>query len=69
MERTAPGGWLRFRYAIATKLVFSKLHARLGGRMRLFVSGGAALPREVAEFFLAAGWVILEGYGLTETSR
>ncbi len=67
-DRTTPGTGLRFRYAVATKLVFSKLHARLGGRMRLFVSGGAALPREVAEFFLAAGWPIIEGYGLTETS-
>ena len=63
-----PGAGLRFRYGVATKLVFSKLHARLGGRMRLFVSGGAALPREVAEFFLAAGWLVIEGYGLTETS-
>lgn len=67
-EGTAPGSGLRFRYGLATKLVFSKLHARLGGRMRLFVSGGAALPREVAEFFLAAGWLVIEGYGLSETS-
>ena len=64
---TAPLG-LRIRYGLATKLVFSKLHARMGGRIRLFVSGGAALPRDVAEFFLAAGWVVIEGYGLTETS-
>ena len=67
-QGTKPPAWLKFRYRVATKLVFSKLHARLGGRMRLFVSGGAALPREVAEFFLAAGWLIIEGYGLTETS-
>ena len=67
-QGTEPSGGLRFRYRVATKLVFSKLHARLGGRMRLFVSGGAALSREVAEFFLAAGWLIIEGYGLTETS-
>ena len=62
-----PAG-LKFKYGLATKLVFSKLHARMGGRMQLFVSGGAALPRDVAEFFLAAGWVVIEGYGLTETS-
>ena len=62
-----PAG-LKFKYGLATKLVFSKLHARMGGRMGLFVSGGAALPRDVAEFFLAAGWVVIEGYGLTETS-
>lgn len=67
-EGAEPPGGLKFRYRLATKLVFSKLHARLGGRMRLFVSGGAALPRDVAEFFLAAGWVVIEGYGLTETS-
>ena len=67
-DGTSAGAGLKLKYAIATKLVFSKLHARLGGRMQLFVSGGAALPREVGEFFLAAGWLIIEGYGLTETS-
>lgn len=61
-------GLLKTRYALADKLVYSKLRDRVGGKARLFVSGGAPLAREINEFFNAAGLLLLEGYGLTESS-
>ena len=66
-EGRAPGAGLRFQKAMADRLVFVKLRAALGGRLRFCVSGSAPLALEIAEFFHAAGILILEGYGLTET--
>ena len=68
LEGRRLGAGLALRSRIADRLVFAAVHARLGGRIRFVISGGAPLPREVGEFFLAAGITVLEGYGLTEAS-
>ncbi|HOJ17684.1 MAG TPA: long-chain fatty acid--CoA ligase [Ignavibacteriaceae bacterium] len=59
---------LSLKHAVANKLVFSKLREKTGGNIRFFISGGAALSRDLGEFFEAVGILILEGYGLTESS-
>ncbi len=61
-------GMLKFKHNLAHKLVFAKIIEKTGGRVRMFFSGGAPLSRDIAEFFHAMGLVVLEGYGLTETS-
>jgi len=67
LNQPIPGG-LQFKRNLADKLVFSKIIEKTGGRVRFFVSGGAPLSKDIAEFFYALGMVVLEGYGLTETS-
>ncbi len=59
---------LTFQHTLAGKLVYNKIKSTFGGRLRYFVSGGAALPQKVGEFFEALDISILEGYGLTETA-
>ncbi|MBN1354881.1 long-chain fatty acid--CoA ligase [bacterium] len=63
-----PGVLAEFKHRAAYNLVYKKLHGKLGGRLRLVVSGGAPLEPRIAEFFAAIDVIIMEGYGLTETS-
>ena len=65
-KRMPPG--LAASYALADTLVFSKLRAKLGGKMRFMVSGSAKLSPQVQEWLFSAGLVLVEGYGMTETS-
>ena len=66
-RRSVPPG-LAIANSVADTLVFSKVHKRLGDRVRLLLSGGAPLNPDICRFFLAFGFTVLEGYGLTETS-
>jgi long-chain acyl-CoA synthetase len=65
---TRPGLFLRLRAWLARKLVHARMAEKVGGRIRLFISGGGALSSEVAEFLGSLGFTVLEGYGLTETA-
>ena len=67
-ERERVPALLGLQHKLATRLVFSKWQEGMGGRIRLFCSGGAALPEELGYVFLGAGLPIVQGYGLTETS-
>lgn len=67
-EQGRQSGWVELKFALFDRLVFSKVRARFGGRLRYAISGGAALSPRIAEFIDDMGIVVYEGYGLTETS-
>ena len=67
-EGRRAGLWLRFRHLLFDRLVFTKIRTKLGGCVRMAVSGGAPLSLQIALWFEAAGILVVEGYGLTETS-
>ena len=68
LEKESISRGLKFKHRLANKIVFQKIVDKTGGRIRFFVSGGAPLSKDIAEFFYALGLNVLEGYGLTETS-
>ncbi len=68
LRREPISKFLQFKKKLAHKLVFSKIIEKTGGRIRFFISGAAPLSKDIAELFYAMGLVVLEGYGLTETS-
>jgi long-chain acyl-CoA synthetase len=59
---------LALKRRLAERLVFTKITARTGGRIRYFICGGAPISRDIVEFFFAMGLMVLPGYGLTETA-
>jgi long-chain acyl-CoA synthetase len=67
-EGKSIGAWLNFKHKIVDKIVLSKIRDRLGGNLKLIISGGAAASLPVLQFFEDIGIPICEGYGLTETS-
>ncbi len=67
IEGRRPSPLVQAQFALADRLVLSKVRARLGGRIRFLVSGSAALSQDIAAWFHAAGLVVIEGYALTET--
>jgi long-chain acyl-CoA synthetase len=68
LQPRKPSWWLSLQHKLASRLVFSRWKKAFGGRIRLLVSGGAALPEELGLLYLGAGIPIIQGYGLTETS-
>ncbi|MCI4397924.1 MAG: long-chain fatty acid--CoA ligase [Acidobacteria bacterium] len=62
------GAWLSFKHKLGDIILYGKIRAKMGGRLRFFISGGAPLPKELGLFFFGMGIKICEAYGLTETS-
>lgn len=67
-DHTPPPWYIEFGHSLAKKIVFSKIHERLGGRLQYAISGGAPLSKKIGTFLSAIGFTICEGYGLSETA-